>query len=90
MIPGEYNYRDEERRLIVELHTEWTLRHFPIRPDLDDMARRLVSVALSGHEIKHLTRGYAAASLHSWIEGFLGENFVDCRYFRIRSGACAA
>jgi hypothetical protein len=51
VIPGEYNYRDEERRLIVELHTEWTLRHFPIRPDLDDMARRLVSVALSGHEI---------------------------------------
>jgi hypothetical protein len=51
VIPGEYNYRDEERRLIVELHTEWTLRHFPIRPDLDDLARRLVSVTLSGHEI---------------------------------------
>jgi hypothetical protein len=51
VIPGEYNYRDEERRLIVELHTEWTLRHFPVRPDLDDMAERLVSVALSGHEI---------------------------------------
>ena len=51
VIPGEYNYRDEERRLIVELHTEWTLRHFPIRPDLDDMARRLVPVTLSGHEI---------------------------------------
>ncbi len=52
VIPGEYNYRDEERRLIVELHTEWTLRHFPIRPDLDDLARRLVSVTLSGHEIQ--------------------------------------
>ncbi len=51
VIPGEYNYRDEERRLIVELHTEWTLRHFPVRPDLDDMAQRLVSVALSGHGI---------------------------------------
>lgn len=51
VIPGEYNYRDEERRLIVELHTEWTLRHFPIRPDLDDMARRSVPVTLSGHEI---------------------------------------
>jgi hypothetical protein len=51
LIPGEYNYRDEARRLIVELHTEWTLRHFPTRPDLDDLARRLVSVTLSGHEI---------------------------------------
>jgi hypothetical protein len=51
VIPGEYNYREEERRLIVELHTEWTLRHFPVRPDFDDMARRLVPVALSGHEI---------------------------------------
>jgi hypothetical protein len=51
VIPGEYNYRDEGRRLIVELHTEWTLRHFPVRPDLDDMALRLVPVTLSGHEI---------------------------------------
>jgi hypothetical protein len=51
VIPGEYNYHDEERRLIVELHTERTLRHFPIRPDLDEMARRSVSVALSGHEV---------------------------------------
>ena len=41
----------KQRRMIVEFHTEWTLRHFPVRPDLDDMARRLVSVALSGHEI---------------------------------------
>ncbi|HEY4710474.1 MAG TPA: nucleotidyltransferase family protein [Candidatus Acidoferrales bacterium] len=51
VIPGEYNYRDQKRRLIVEFHTEQTLRHFPVRPDLDDMARRLVSVLLSGHEI---------------------------------------
>jgi hypothetical protein len=51
VIPGEYNYRDEQRRLIVELHTEWTLRHFPVRPDLDDMARRLVPVLVGGHEI---------------------------------------
>ncbi len=51
VVPGEYNYRDEARRTIVELHTELTLRHFPVRPDLDELARRRVRVALSGHEI---------------------------------------
>jgi hypothetical protein len=51
VVPGEYNYRDMARRMMVELHTELTLRHFPDRPDLDDLARRLVPVNLSGHEI---------------------------------------
>lgn len=51
LVPGEYNYRDEDRRMMVELHTELTLRHFPVPPDLDDLARRLVPVALSGHEV---------------------------------------
>jgi hypothetical protein len=51
VVPGEYNYRDEARRMIVELHTELTLRHFPVRPDLDELARRGTRVALSGHQI---------------------------------------
>jgi len=51
LVPGEYNYRDEGRRVMVELHTERTLRHFPVVPDLDDFARRLVPVLLSGREI---------------------------------------
>jgi hypothetical protein len=51
VVPGEYNYRDQQRRLIVEFHTEQTLRHFPVQPDLDDMVQRLVPVILSGHEI---------------------------------------
>jgi hypothetical protein len=48
LVPGEYNYRDIERRIMVELHTEVTLRHFPVRPDLDDFSRHLVPVGLSG------------------------------------------
>jgi hypothetical protein len=52
LVPGEYNYREESRRMMVELHTEVTLRHFPGPPDLDDLARRLVPVALSGHEVE--------------------------------------
>jgi hypothetical protein len=51
VVPGEYDYRDEARGMIVEFHTEFTLRHFPVRPDLDEMARRLLPVAVSGHEI---------------------------------------
>jgi Uncharacterised nucleotidyltransferase len=52
LVPGEYNYRDESRRTLLELHTERTLRHFPVPPDLDELARRLVPVSLSGHEIR--------------------------------------
>jgi len=51
IVPGEYDYRDEARGMIVEFHTEFTLRHFPVRPDLEQMSRRLVPVTLSGYEI---------------------------------------
>jgi Uncharacterised nucleotidyltransferase len=51
LVPGEYNYRDEKRRTIVELHTELTLRHFPIAPDLDRIARRMVKVIVAGQEL---------------------------------------
>ncbi|MGA8224851.1 MAG: nucleotidyltransferase family protein [Candidatus Acidiferrales bacterium] len=52
LVPGEYNYRDDARRAMVELHTEITLRHFPVVPDLDDFLHRLVPVDLSGHAIQ--------------------------------------
>jgi putative nucleotidyltransferase-like protein len=51
-VPGEYNYLDEERRVMVELHTELTLRHFARPPDLDELSRRLVSVKLNEREIQ--------------------------------------
>lgn len=51
LVPGEYNYRDEPRRMMVELHTERTLRHFPVPPDLDDLMSRLVSVSVGGHDL---------------------------------------
>lgn len=51
LVPGEYDYRHAERCLTVELHTELTLRHFPVPPDLDDLARRSAPVSISGHEI---------------------------------------
>jgi hypothetical protein len=51
-VPGEYNYRDEERRIMVELHTELTLRHFPKIPNLDEFLQRLVSVKLNEQEVR--------------------------------------
>lgn len=50
-VPGEYNFRDEARGLLVELHTELTLRHFPASLDVDDFQKGLVRVDLSGHEV---------------------------------------
>jgi len=51
-VPGEYNYRDEERRVMVELHTELTLRHFPKPPNLDELSLRLASVRLNEREVR--------------------------------------
>jgi hypothetical protein len=51
LVPGEYNYRDVARRAMVELHTELTLRHFPVVPNLDDFSPRLVPVELSGRTL---------------------------------------
>lgn len=51
LVPGEYNYRDEARRIMVELHTEITLRHFPVVPDLEELSRRLVSISLGGQDV---------------------------------------
>ena len=51
LVPGEYNYRDEKRRAVVELHTELTLRHFPVAPDIDRFAQRMVKVMVAGREV---------------------------------------
>ncbi len=51
LVPGEYNYRDEKRRAVVELHTELTLRHFPVVPGIDRFVQRLVKVMVAGREV---------------------------------------
>ncbi len=55
LVPGEYNYRDEARRAMVELHTEITLRHFPTKPDLDAFIRNLAPVNLSDRDVLTFT-----------------------------------
>jgi hypothetical protein len=51
LVPGEYNYRDIERRAMVELHTEQTLRHFPVPPNLDEFFQHTIQVGVAGREI---------------------------------------
>ncbi len=51
IVPGEYNYSHSSRRMMVELHTELTLRHFPVRPDLEQFLERAVKVNLGGREV---------------------------------------
>lgn len=65
-VPGEYNYVDDPRRIMVELHTERTLRHFPVAPDVDALSHRLVAVSLSGHPVMTLSPedGLSALSIH--------------------------
>lgn len=55
LVPGEYNYRDEPRHAMVELHSEVTLRHFPIQPDLDYFIARRAPVRISDHEVLTFT-----------------------------------
>jgi hypothetical protein len=51
LVPGEYNYFDEARQTMVELHTEKTLRHFPVEPDIDAMSKAAVPVEIGGHGV---------------------------------------
>jgi len=53
IVPAEYMYihGDEARRILVEIHSERTMRHFPLPLDLDDLMGRLVPVAVGGHEL---------------------------------------
>jgi hypothetical protein len=66
LVPGEYNYVDDARRIIVELHTEGTLRHFPVAPDIGELSRSLVSVSLSGHPVMTFSSedGLSALCIH--------------------------
>lgn len=62
-IPGEYNYRDATGRVVVELHTEATLRHFPIAPDPGEFEARMAPVLVCGHEVKTLSPEDALVAL---------------------------
>jgi Uncharacterised nucleotidyltransferase len=61
--PGEYAYFHPGRQANLELHTEATLRHFPVPPRLDDLFARSEAVDLSGHSVLTFCRADALVVL---------------------------
>jgi hypothetical protein len=51
LVPGEYNYRAIERRAMVELHTELTLRHYPVPPNLGEFFQNTIQVSVAGRDV---------------------------------------
>jgi hypothetical protein len=49
--PGQYLFIRDEHAVQVELHTERTLRYFPVPLDIEDMGRRLIAVEIAGRTI---------------------------------------
>ena len=50
-IPGEYVFLSKMNHAMVEVHTEFTLRHFPRPPDLDAMISHSTPVVLNGTNV---------------------------------------
>lgn len=54
-IPGEYVFFREANQCMAELHTEMTLRHFPVRPDVEAMIQRGCRIAMNGRGMPAFT-----------------------------------
>ncbi len=52
VIPGEYSYFHAKRQTTLELHTERTLRHFPVEAPLEDFFARAVILDLGGSSVR--------------------------------------
>ena len=50
-IPGQYRFSWDYGRVLVELHTERTLRYFPAPLDMDHLEKRLKPIPLGGREV---------------------------------------
>ncbi len=50
--PGQYGFFREATRAQVELHTEQTLRYFPVPLDFDKMSRRFIAVEIAGRKMR--------------------------------------
>ena len=54
-VPGEYYFRHRRSKIIVELHTDRTLRYFPIPLPIDAYFRRKASLILDGQSVSALS-----------------------------------
>jgi putative nucleotidyltransferase-like protein len=51
-VPGQYAFFHAATRTQVELHTERTLRYFPVALNFEKMSRRLIAVELCGRQVR--------------------------------------
>jgi len=51
-VPGQYAFFRKSSRAQVELHTEQTLRYFPVPLDFDNMSRRFIAVEIAGRKMR--------------------------------------
>ena len=71
-VPGQYAFTQNTGRVLAEIHTEHTLRYFPIPLDLDALIGRLESVNVGGRGLLTLSLEDALpalcvhASKHFW------------------------
>ena len=50
--PGQYGFCREATRAQVEVHTEYTLRYFPVPLDFDKMSGRFITVEIAGRKMR--------------------------------------
>ncbi|HEV2299414.1 MAG TPA: nucleotidyltransferase family protein [Candidatus Acidoferrales bacterium] len=55
-IPGEYAFNRGADRMLVEFHTERTLRYFPVSARLDEMIRRATIITVNGKAVPVFSR----------------------------------
>jgi SAM-dependent methyltransferase len=53
--PGQYAFDRGNAEFMVELHTEMTLRYFPVALDFDALERRLQTVEIGGRPVRTLS-----------------------------------
>ena len=50
--PGQYAFLSQPENILLEIHTEQTLRYFPTRIDFEELASRLMTVEIGGHRLR--------------------------------------
>ena len=51
-VPGQYAYRNDSRRTLIELHTEKTMRYLPVSLDWETLRSRFETVSVGGHRVR--------------------------------------
>ena len=50
--PGQYSFLSSPQKILVEIHTERTMRYFPVPIDFQELSSRMMSVAIGGQHIR--------------------------------------